>query len=62
MNRLWVRLSLMIGGVLFLVFFLQFLSIMTSPDFGPSGTPDQAGIHGPDDDGGPGAARSGVRT
>jgi signal transduction histidine kinase len=53
MNRLWVRLSLMIGGVLFLVFFLQFLSIMTSPDFGPPGTPDQAGIHGPDDDGGP---------
>ena len=29
MNRLWVRLSLMIAGVLFLVFFLQFLSIMT---------------------------------
>lgn len=28
MNRLWVRFSLMIGGVLFLVFFLQFLSIM----------------------------------
>lgn len=27
MNRLWVRLSLMIGGVLFFVFFLQFLSI-----------------------------------
>ena len=29
MNRLWVRLSLMIAGVLFFVFFLQFLSIMT---------------------------------
>jgi two-component system OmpR family sensor kinase/two-component system sensor histidine kinase BaeS len=28
MNRLWVRLSLMIGGVLFAVFFLQFVSIM----------------------------------
>ena len=28
MNRLWVRLSLMITGVLFLVFFLQFASIM----------------------------------
>ncbi|MEW6402164.1 MAG: ATP-binding protein [Chloroflexota bacterium] len=27
MNRLWVRLSLMISGVLFFVFFLQFLSI-----------------------------------
>lgn len=27
MNRLWVRLSLMIGGVLFFMFFLQFLSI-----------------------------------
>ena len=27
MNRLWVRLSLMICGVLFLVFFLQFLGI-----------------------------------
>jgi len=52
MNRLWVRLSLMIGGVLFLVFFLQFLSIMTSPDFGPpAGGP--TGGHGPDDDGGP---------
>ena len=33
MNRLWVRLSLMIGGVLFLVFFLQFLSIMTVARF-----------------------------
>ncbi len=27
MNRLWVRLSLMISGVLFFVFFMQFLSI-----------------------------------
>jgi signal transduction histidine kinase len=53
MNRLWVRLSFMIGGVLFLVFFLQFLAIMTSPDFGPPGTPDRAGMHPPDDDGGP---------
>ena len=35
MNRLWVRLSLMIAGVLFLVFFMQFLSIMLSPDAGP---------------------------
>lgn len=30
MNRLWVRLSLMISGVLFLVFFLQFIEIMLS--------------------------------
>ena len=28
MNRLWVRLSFMIAGVLLFVFFLQFLSIM----------------------------------
>jgi len=32
MNRLWVRLSAMICGVLFLVFFLQFLSIMLDRD------------------------------
>ena len=32
MNRLWVRLGLMIAGVLFLVFFLQFLAIVTEPD------------------------------
>ncbi len=31
MNRLWVRIGLMIAGVLFLVFFLQFASIMLSP-------------------------------
>ena len=30
MNRLWVRLSLMISAVLFLVFFLQFLQISLS--------------------------------
>ena len=34
MNRLWVRLSLMISGVLFLVFFMQFLSIMLPDDTG----------------------------
>lgn len=28
MNRLWVRLSMMIAGVLFFVFFMQFISIM----------------------------------
>lgn len=32
MNRLWVRLSLMISAVLFLVFFLQFLEIMRPDD------------------------------
>jgi hypothetical protein len=51
MNRLWVRLSMMIGGVLFFVFFLQFLSIMTSPDFGPPGAADPVGLHAPDDGG-----------
>lgn len=45
MNRLWVRLSLMIGGVLFFVFFMQFLSIMLIPDPEPGqlaaeGAPD----------------------
>ena len=57
MNRLWVRLSLMIGGVLFLVFFLQFLSIMTSPDIGqpPEGI-EPPGAGQPLDDGGPMAA------
>jgi two-component system OmpR family sensor kinase/two-component system sensor histidine kinase BaeS len=39
MNRLWVRLSLMISAVLFLVFFLQFLEIMR-PDEHPEG-PDE---------------------
>ncbi len=31
MNRLWVRLSLMMSAVLFLVFFIQFLSIVLEP-------------------------------
>jgi signal transduction histidine kinase len=31
MNRLWVRLSLMMSGVVFLVFFIQFLSIILEP-------------------------------
>jgi signal transduction histidine kinase len=31
MNRLWVRLSLMMSGVMFLVFFIQFLSIILQP-------------------------------
>jgi signal transduction histidine kinase len=57
MNRLWVQLSLMIGGVLFLVFFMQFLSIMTSPDIGPPpGITGTAGPGRPLDDDGPLAA------
>lgn len=46
MNRLWVRLSLMIGGVLFAVFFLQFVSIMLDAprdlDGPPAGLPNGA--------------------
>ncbi len=57
MNRLWVRLSLMIGGVLFLVFFLQFVSIMLSPDFDTLPADDaEIGAGAPLADGGPGAA------
>ena len=57
MNRLWVRLSLMIAGVLFFVFFLQFLSIMTSPDIDqPPGITEQPGTGRSLDDGGPMAA------
>ena len=57
MNRLWVRLSLMIAGVLFFVFFLQFLSIMTSSDIGqPPGITEETGADRPLDDGGPMAA------
>jgi signal transduction histidine kinase len=56
-NRLWVRLSLMIAGVLFLVFFLQFLSIILSPDSGPpQGITGQPGVGQLPADLGPGAA------
>ncbi len=41
MNRLWVRLSLMIASVLFLVFFLQFLSIVLEDEHRPVGRDDQ---------------------
>ena len=41
MKRLWVRLSLMIAGALFLVFFMQFLSIMLDTA-GPAARPGQA--------------------
>ncbi len=37
MNRLWVRLSLMISGVLLFVFFVQFLAVLL-PDTGDEGT------------------------
>jgi signal transduction histidine kinase len=37
MNRLWVRLSLMMGGVLFLVFFIQFLTIILGEPAPPPG-------------------------
>ena len=39
MNRLWVRLGLMISGVLFLMFFLQFLSITFDNHEVPSQSP-----------------------
>jgi len=42
MNRLWVRLSLMIAGVLFLVFFWQFLSIIMEDEGRAVATTDQA--------------------
>ena len=55
MNRLWVRLSLMIGGVLFFVFFLQFLSIVLSPDHPrPLAAGDQAVLGQSRPDRGPG--------
>lgn len=38
MNRLWVRLSLMITGVLLFVFFVQFLAVLL-PDAGEEGPP-----------------------
>jgi len=44
MNRLWIRLSLMMGGVVFLVFFIQFLSIVLDP--GPD-LPDPGQLEGP---------------
>lgn len=47
MNRLWVRFSVLIGGVLFAVFFLQFLSIIIPHTAGweePRGEPPDAEI------------------
>lgn len=49
MNRLWVRLSLMLSGVLFLMFFLQFLEIMFVPDE-PIQTPAGIEEHRPFDE------------
>ena len=43
MNCLWVRLSLMISGVLFLMFFLQFLNITLEQS---NQKPDLDGPHG----------------
>jgi signal transduction histidine kinase len=54
MNRLWVRLSLMIAGVLFLVFFLQFASIIFSPAGGGPGPQVGAPTQAPDHLEGPG--------
>ena len=55
MNRLWVRLSLMISGALFFVFFLQFLSIMLSSDHPrPPTAGDQAVLGQSRPDRGPG--------
>ena len=47
MNRLWVRLSLLISGVLFLVFFIQFAAIMLDT---PSGPPGGTGREGDEPD------------
>ena len=48
MNRLWIHLSLMIGGVLFLVFFMQFLAITfeRSPQNMPAGA-NATGLQAP---------------
>lgn len=45
MNRLWVRLSLMISGVLFFVFFMQFMTITL--DEANRGQDDMKGISAP---------------
>ena len=45
MNRLWVRLSLMISAVLFFMFFMQFLSITL--DHGGAQPPDSGPADGP---------------
>ena len=47
MNRLWVRLSLMISGVLFLVFFWQFLSIIMEDEGRAVARPDHV-LEAPD--------------
>ena len=47
MNRLWVRLSLMISGVLFLVFFWQFLSIIMEDEGRAVAGPDHV-LEAPD--------------
>ncbi|MBL8966856.1 MAG: HAMP domain-containing protein [Spirochaetaceae bacterium] len=47
MSRLWVRLSAMIAGVLFFVFFLQFLAIVLEPRFEPRGAGQCGAGEGP---------------
>jgi signal transduction histidine kinase len=49
MNRLWVRLSLMIASVLFFVFFLQFMSIVLEDDGRADRPPELSAPDGPSD-------------
>ena len=48
MNRLWVRLSALISGTLFLVFFIQFLSITLDPSGPPAGMLNDGDFREPD--------------
>ena len=48
MNRLWVRLSALISGTLFLVFFIQFLSITVDQAGPPAGALNDGDFRGPD--------------
>ena len=48
MNRLWVRLSALISGTLFLVFFIQFLSITLHPSGPPAGMLNDGDFREPD--------------
>lgn len=48
MNRLWVRLSALISGTLFLVFFIQFLSITLDQAGPPAGVLNDGDFRGPD--------------
>ena len=48
MNRLWVRLSALISGTLFLVFFVQFLSITLDQGGPPGGVLNDGDFRAPD--------------